>query len=138
MHQALLILHFFFIAMGIGISFSNLVNLRVSKGQTGDIAKGLGMQRMAMRQIADGVVAGILITGGLLLWELGTVGLSGWFHLKMAFVAILVASYVTVRLTAGQMVRTGNMALFDRIRNFATVAWVAAVAALICAVLAFS
>jgi hypothetical protein len=30
------------------------------------------------------------------------------------------------------------MALFDRIRNFATVAWIAALAALVCAVLAFN
>ena len=138
MHQVLLILHFFFIAMGIGISFSNLVNLKVSKGQTGDIAKGLGMQRMALRQISDGVVAGILITGGLLLWEIGPSGLSPWFQVKMSFVLILVASYVIVRLTAGQMIRTGDMALFDRIRKFATIAWVAAVAALVCAVLTFS
>lgn len=138
MYIVLLVLHLFFIAMGVGIGFSNLVNLRASRGQTGDIAKGFGMARMALRMYSDIVIAGFLITGFALFWTTGNTGSGPWFNLKMAFVLLLVVSYGIVRMTGGQIMRTGNMALMSRINTFAPLAFVGSAGALVCAVLAFN
>ncbi len=138
MDKLLLALHLFFIAMGVGISFSNLINLRTARGQTDDIAKGFGMARMALRMYSDIVVAGFLITGLLLLWTTGNSGSGPWFSLKMAFVVLLVVSYGIVRITGGQIMRTGNMALMSRINTFAPLAFAGSAGALVCAVLAFN
>lgn len=137
MYTVLLVLHLFFIAMGVGIGFSNLINLQASRAHTGDIAKGFGMARMAIRQYADAVIAGFLITGVALLWLTGNTGSGSWFYIKMAFVALLVVSYGIVRMTGGQIMRTGNMALMGRINTFAPLAFVGSVGALVSAVLAF-
>jgi uncharacterized membrane protein len=137
--QGLLILHLFSVTIALGIGFTNLVNMRVAKGQTGDIAKGLMMHRMAMLVYGDIFVAGILVTGGLLLWAIGgEAGLNAWFHVKMAAVLVWLICYVALRLTIRQIVKTGNMALASRIRIFAHVAITAATAALICAVMTFA
>ena len=138
MDKLLLALHLFFIAMGVGVGFSNLINLRAARGQTGDIAKGLGMARMALRLYSDIVIAGFLITGLLLLWTTGNSGSGPWFSIKMAFVVLLVVSYGIVRITGGQIMRTGNMALMGRINTFAPLAFAGSVGALVCAVLAFN
>jgi uncharacterized membrane protein SirB2 len=138
MYILLLALHLFFIAMGVGIGFSNLVNLRASRGQTGDIAKGFGMARMALRMYSDIVIAGFLITGFALFWITGNTGSGPWFSLKMAFVLLLVVSYGIVRMTGGQIMRTGNMALMSRINMFAPLAFAGSAGALVCAVLAFN
>ncbi len=138
MYILLLVLHLFFIAMGVGIGFSNLINLRASRGQTGDIAKGFGMARLALRMYSDIVIAGFLITGLLLFWTTGNTGSGPWFSFKMSFVVLLVISYGVVRVTGGQIMRTGNMALMSRINIFAPLAFVGSAGALVCAVLAFN
>ena len=137
--QALLALHLIFIVVAVGIGVTNLINMRVSSTQTGDIAKGLGMHRMAMLPYADISVAGFVVTGVLMLWTIGGPGgLNGWFQVKMVAVAILLIGYGVMRYTIGQIKRTGNMALAARLKTIAPVNLAAAVVALTCAVLAFS
>ena len=138
-HQAILALHLLSIAFGLGLGLSSLINLRASRGQTGDIAKGLGLQRIAIRPYSDFFVVSILLTGGLLLWSIGGPGnLSGWFQVKMAAVAVFVLCYIGVRLTVIQMMKSGNMALMSRVGLLAHVAVAGAAVALVCAVLTFA
>ena len=138
-HQLILALHLLAIAIGIGIGFSNIVNLVTAKSQTGDIAKGLGMGRLANRKYHDAAVIIILVTGGLLLANLGSMaGLSKWFHIKLAFVLIFVVCHFAARATVKQVIASGNMALMGRARMFSHIAITGAVLALISAVLAFA
>ena len=54
MTQLLLMAHLILIAMGTGMSFSNLVNVRLSQGEQGERFKALGVQRRVIAQIGDG------------------------------------------------------------------------------------
>jgi uncharacterized membrane protein len=137
--QLFLIIHLLAIAIGIGIGFSNLVNLATAKSQTGDIAKGLAMGRFANRKYHDAAVIIILISGGLLLANLGGMaGISKWFHVKLAFVLIFVVCHFAARATVKQMLATENMALRGRAKMLSHIAITAAVLALVSAVLAFA
>ena len=138
-HQLILSLHLLAIAIGIGIGFSNLVNLGTAKSQTGDIAKGLAMGRLANRKYHDAAVIIILITGGLLLANLGSMaGVSKWFHVKLTFALIFVVCHFAARATVKQMLATGNTALMGRAKMLSHIAITGAVLALISAVLAFA
>lgn len=138
-YQLILSLHFLAIAIGIGIGFSNIVNLGTAKTQSGDIAKGLAMGRLANRKFHDAAVIIILISGGLLLANLGSMaGLSTWFHVKLVFVLIFVVCHFAARATVKQMLATGNTALMRRAKMFSHIAITSAVLALISAVLAFA
>jgi len=125
------------IAMGTGMSFSNLVNLRLSQGEQGERFKALGLQRKTVSQIGDGVIALIWVTGLLLVWLIGGMPQSGWFHAKLAFVVLLTAAHFMARRTGGEMARTGNLSLMPRIQLFVGAVWVSALAAILLAVLAF-
>lgn len=138
-HQLILALHLLAIAIGIGVGFSNIVNLATAKTQSGDIAKGLGMGRLANRKYHDAAVIIILVTGGLLLANLGSMaGISKWFHVKLALVAIFVICHFAARATVKQVLATGNTALMPRAKMFSHIAITGAVLALISAVLAFA
>ncbi len=137
--QFLLIIHLLAISVGLGIGVTNLINMRVARTQTGDIAKGLMMHRMAMLPYGDAVFVTILVTGGLLLWAIGgPTGLPQAFNIKMIFVVIWVLAYVAMRLTVRQLKATGNMALVKRLGMLAQILLTAVVAAIICAVLTFA
>ncbi len=137
--QFLLVIHLLAISVGIGIGVTNLINMRVARTQTGDIAKGLMMHRMAMLPYGDAVFVTILVTGGLLLWAIGgPAGLPQTFNIKMLFVVIWVVAYVVMRLTVRQLKATGNMALVKRLGMLAQILLTAVVAAVICAVLTFA
>ncbi len=138
-HQLILALHLLAIAIGIGIGISNIVNLGTAKSQSGDIAKGLAMGRLANRKYHDAAVIVILITGGLLLANLGSMaGVSKWFHVKLTFVLIFVVCHFAARATVKQMLATGNTALMGRAKMLSHIAITGAVLALISAVLAFA
>jgi uncharacterized membrane protein len=138
-HQLILALHLLAIAIGIGIGFSNIVNLTTSKSQSGDIAKGLAMGRLANRKYHDAAVIIILVSGGLLLANLGSMaGISKWFHLKLAMVLVFVVCHFAARATVKQVIATGNAALMGRAKMFSHIAITGAVLALISAVLAFA
>lgn len=138
-HQLILALHLLAIAIGIGIGFSNIVNLATAKTQIGDISKGLAMGRLANRKYHDAAVIIILVTGGLLLANLGSMtGISKWFHVKLAFVLIFVVCHFAARATVKQMLATGNTALMPRAKMLSHIAITGAVLALVSAVLAFA
>lgn len=138
-HQLILALHLLAIAIGIGIGFSNIVNLATAKTQKGDISKGLAMGRLANRKYHDAAVIIILVTGGLLLANLGSMaGISKWFHVKLAFVLIFVVCHFAARATVKQMLATGNTALMSRAKMLSHIAITGAVLALVSAVLAFA
>jgi uncharacterized membrane protein len=138
-HQLILALHLLAIAIGIGIGFSNIVNLATAKSRTGDIAKGLAMGRFANRKYHDAAVIIILVSGGLLLANLGSMaGISKWFHFKLAMVLVFVVCHFAARATVKQVIATGNASLMGRAKMFSHIAITGAVLALISAVLAFA
>ena len=138
-HQFLLSAHLLAIAIGIGIGFSNIVNLATAKTQTGDIAKGLGMGRLANRKYHDAAVIIILVTGGLLLANLGSMaGLSKWFHIKLTFVAIFVICHFAARYFSINGITNSNPAQLARAKILSHIALTFAVIAVLTAVLAFA
>ncbi len=138
-HQVLLTLHLLTIALGIGVGFSNLFGMAIAKGQTAEAAAGMALLRRKIAPFMDANLVVVLVTGGLLLANLGgSSSLAPTFHVKMAAVAIWVISHFAARITSGQMMRTGNMALGVRAQNFTRLGWSAAVVALVCAVLTFA
>ncbi len=137
LHQLLLSLHLIFIASGVGLSFSNFINARLSLGTSGDVAKGLALQRRWVSRIGDGVIAGIWITGAALLSARGMEGLNSWFHAKLAFVVLLTLSHIMARRTGGKMMRSGNAVLLPRLSLYILGVWISAMMAVVLAVLAF-
>ncbi len=137
--QALLALHLLCVILAVGIGMTNFINSRLAATQTGDIAKGLAMHRMATLPYGDISVAGFVVTGLLMLWLIGgPTGLSGWFTVKMLAVLVILLGYGTIRYTIGQIKRTGNMALASRIAMIAPINIAAALVAVVCAVLTFA
>jgi uncharacterized membrane protein len=138
-HQLLLILHLFIIALGIGFTASNFINARLALGQSGDMAKGLGLHRRTIAQYGDWVIMLIWITGGLLLWQRGGMaGLPPAFHVKLLFVILLTVFHGLGRGTGEKMRREGSMTALPKLGMFILGGWLSAVAALVCAVLAFA
>ena len=133
----MLIMHLAFMALGIGMSCSNFVNTRLAVDQTGDIAKGLGLQRRTIASIGDSIIAAIWLSGFLLLQLRGWEGLNSWFYAKIAFVILLTLSHIMARRTGAEMMRTGNGALLARLSLYIAGVWVSTLAALALAVLAF-
>jgi hypothetical protein len=137
--QVYLIVHLLAIALSIGIGFSNIVGFRVAKAAGGEMAKGIASHREALIPYGDGLFAAIIGSGLLLLWNVGGVaGLGGWFHLKLAVVAVWAAGYIAMRLRIRTYLASRNMALVPMIRSIAHGVIAAAVAALVCAVMAFN
>ena len=128
----MLIMDLAFMALGIGMSCSNFVNMRLAVGQTGDIAKGLGLQRRTIASIGDSIIAAIWLSGFLLLQLRGWEGLNAWFNAKIAFVVLLTISHIMARRTEA---RTGNGAALARVSLYIAGVWVFALAALALAVL---
>jgi uncharacterized membrane protein len=137
MEKLLLIAHLMFIAMGTGMSFSNFVNVRLAKGQTGDIAKGLALQRRTMARIGDAVIALIWVSGLALLW-VAAPEISGWFHAKLGFVVLLTLSHAMARRTGIEIARSGNTGLLSRLELYSAGVWISALAAILLAVVAFA
>ncbi len=137
-HQILFLLHMLAMALGFGIAFSNVVNLRLAKAQTGDVAKGLALQRAALHKYTDIAFVVLLASGGLLLQALGgSANLGIWFHVKMACVVVYVVSYVAARVTVQQIKKTGNVSLLRRVTLCVHLALTGALLAIVFAVLTF-
>ncbi len=136
MRQFVLTSHIICIALGTGMSFSNLVNVFLAQGRKGDFAMALALQRRTIARIGDGVLAFIWISGLTLLW------LAGWpltllIGLKIAAVVLLTGNHVMARRTAGIMFRTKNPALLNRLGIFIGGVFLWAVVAIVLAVFGF-
>ena len=137
MTTALLTLHLIVIAMGIGLSLSNFINTKLALGNGIEYAKGLGLQRKTIARMADGVIALIWVTGIVLLLMRGMAGLGGAFHLKLAFVVALTVSHALARRYGARMQKATSLNLLPRQSNMILGVFVSAIAALICAEIAF-
>jgi hypothetical protein len=133
-----LILHLAVIAMGIGMTFSNLVNASLSLGNGAEFQKGLGLQRRMIGRIGDVVILSIWVTGGLALWMRGHASLGTAFAFKLAFVILLTLAHVRGRTLGERMRREAHLNHVVDQRNLMLAGWVLALAALVCAVLSFN
>jgi uncharacterized membrane protein len=133
-NAVILALHLIAIAMGIGLTFSNLVNANLSLGNPAEFQKGLGLQRRMIGRIGDVVILSIWVTGGLALWLRGHEGLGTAFVFKIAFVILLTIAHIRGRTLGERMRREAHLNHVKDQRNLMFAGWVLAVAALICAV----
>ncbi len=136
-NSIVLTLHLAVIAMGIGMTFSNLVNASLSLGNGGEVQKGLGLQRRMIGRIGDIVILLIWVTGGLALWSRGHADLATAFALKIAFVIFLTLAHVRGRTLGERMRREAHLDHVKDQRNLMFAGWALALGALVCAVLAF-
>ena len=137
--QFFLIIYLLSIALVLGIGFSNIVGFRVARTAGGEKALGIAAHREALIPYADILVVLVLASGLTLLWAIGGAqGLSVWFHIKMAAVAVWILAYILMRLRIRKFLANRDMSLLGLIRAYAHVAISAAVLALICAVLTFA
>jgi hypothetical protein len=130
-------LHLIAIAMGIGMTFSNLVNASLSLGNGAEFQKGLGLQRRMLGRIGDMVILAIWLTGGLALWLRGHDGLGTAFAFKMAFVILLTLAHVRARTLGERMRREAHLNHVADQRNLMLAGWMLGLAALVCAVMTF-
>jgi hypothetical protein len=137
-HQLLLFFHLLMIALGIGLSASNVINVRLALPWTGEMALGLGLQRRTIGQLGDKVILLIWISGALLLWQSGMAGMPKAFHIKLLFVVLLTVFHALARMTGEKMRMEGTTVALPRLGWFVLLGWLSAVAALFCAVWAFA
>jgi hypothetical protein len=133
-----LALHLIAIAMGIGMTFSNLVNATLSLGNPAEFQKGLGLQRRMIGRIGDIVILSIWVTGGLALWLRGHDGLGTAFAFKIAFVILLTIAHIRGRTLGERMRREAHLNHVGDQRNLMFAGWILALAALVCAVITFA
>jgi uncharacterized membrane protein len=135
----LIMAHLILIAMGTGMSFSNLVNVRLAMSTQGEGFKALALQRRVIARIGDGIIALIWLSGIalLLMRPPSSLGSNGWFQAKLAFVVLLTINHFLARRTAGEMARSGNATLLPRLQIFIGGVWLSAVVAICLAELAF-
>ncbi len=130
-------LHLLVIALGIGFSVSNFINTRLALSQGADFAKGLALQRRTIARFGDGVITLIWATGLLLLWLAWPLALGAAFHVKMLFVVLLTALHGYGRGLGEKMRREASMAQLPKLSGVIGGVGFSAMAALLCAVLAF-
>jgi uncharacterized membrane protein len=137
-HQLMLFFHLLMIALGIGFSASNFINVRLALPWTDHFAKGLALQRRTIARMGDSVILLIWISGALLLWQRGMTGLPQAFHIKLLFVVLLTVFHGLARMTGEKMRLEGTTAALPRLGMFIFLGWLSAVVALFCAVWAFA
>ena len=136
MKALLLIVHLMAMALGTGMSFANLVNLKLAAAETADRRAALAGLRRVLSRFGDGIIAIIWLTGLALWWLTGT-DLSGFFLVKILLVIILTGCHAAARLTAGTIARAGPASLSARLLPLTAAMWLSALLAIACAVLAF-
>ena len=138
LHQILFALHILAAALGVGLGFGNAYNARLAERQTGDVARGLAMHRLAMLPFTDGAIAVLILSGGALLATGSVPAASLWFNIKMAMVVALLVFYVTLRLTVRQLRKGGpTPALAQRLKVISPLLGLSSVLIVVFAVLAF-
>jgi hypothetical protein len=136
-NTALIAVHLLVIALGIGFSISNFINTRLALSQGPDSAKGLALHRRTIARFGDGVIALIWATGLLLFWLSWPITLSSAFHIKLLFVVLLTLLHGYGRSLGEKMRREASMAQLPRLSGVIGGVGFCAIAALLCAVLAF-
>lgn len=136
--ELLLVLHFLGLAMGLSVSFSNMVMAGlIGRAEPPDRAI-LGRFPPAMSRVGKFGIALLWITGLLMFMQRGTPFSSmPWqFHAKIAAVVLLTLLVLYITMLEGRA-RKGDMAAAARIANVGKVTFLLAVTAVIFAVLTF-
>lgn len=137
----MLALHLVVLAMGTGMSFSNLVNFALAARLPAEQARVLAGLRMVMGRIGDGVIALIWLSGLSLAAGMGGgAGMDAFpvaFHVKMLFVLLLTLSHIGARYSASRAAKGGGAVWIMRARLFTAGVFLSAVASIVLAVLAF-
>ncbi len=139
LHQILLFVHLFSVAIVLGMGFTNIIGFRVAKGLAPEMAQGIAKLREATLRYADIFVTLLVLAGLSLLWNRGgTEGLSSWFHIKMAAVVVWLGGFIYMRISIARFLKTRDMTILPRIKTIAHVAITGAAVALFCAVMTFA
>ena len=121
------------------MGFINLWCLRVAKGQSADVLKGIAFQQKSLRNFGYALVLTIIVTG---IWQVvdldGKASLHGWFDAKLVFAAIWLMAYIAMRMSVSQITERGTKTLAVRVSVLAHISWVSAAIAMFCAVMAFA
>ncbi len=137
----MLALHLVVLAMGTGMSFSNLVNFALAARLPAEQARVLAELRSMMGRIGDGVIALIWLSGVALAARMtGGEGMNAFpvsFHVKMLFVLLLTLSHVAARYSASRAAKGEGKQWLMRARLFTAGVFLSAVASILLAVAAF-
>jgi hypothetical protein len=138
LNRALLVLHFLGLAMGLSVTFGNIV-------MQGLIARAAPNERAILGRFPL-AISGTGRAGLALMWATGlTLAFTKWngiasmpgtFHVKLTAVVLLTLVVVYLTTLEGQ-VRRGDMAALARIQKLAPLAPVFALIAIIFAVITF-
>ncbi len=138
----MLALHYAAFAMGVGMSFSNLVNFRLARRLPGEQAQALAMLRGVLGRIGDGVIALIWLSGIVVLRNFtggeSAAALPVSFHVKMLFVVLLTLCHIGGRLSAIMAARRGRPGLVKLAEAFTAGVFVSALVSIVLAVATFS
>jgi len=139
----LIALHLLAIAMGTGMSFANLVNLRLAR-ETGEEGRAaLAVLRLRLGRIGDGVITLIWISGLALLWRYlaGETTLASSltpaFHAKMLLVVILTSCHAASRWAGLQVMRHGRVQLLGVVHACTLGVFLSAAGSILLAVASF-
>ena len=137
-NQIALILHFLGLAMGLSVSFSNMV-------MAGLIAKAapaekpvLGRFPMAMSRIGDAGLTLLIVSGLWLLFRKwgGMTAMPREFHIKLTLVVILIGIVGYIHAQQKKL-RNGDASAMARMQRAGRAAFVTVLAIVVFAVLAF-
>jgi hypothetical protein len=92
-----------------------------------------------LSKVSRGGLAGLIITGPLLVWLKfgGTAGFTGWFWAKMVLVVLLLIAVIIAGINA-KRAQAGDMAAAKRAPMIGGIAMLLLLGVVLCAVFAFS
>ncbi len=139
MNQALLVLHILGVAMGLSVSFANIVMASIAAKATPDEKKVLGRFPPVMIRVGDIGLALLLTTGPTMLFTKyqGFAGMPWTFQVKLTAVVVLVAAVGFIHMNMRKAF-SGDMAAMKRIQTVGPIALLSALTAVVFAVLTFT
>jgi hypothetical protein len=138
LYNVLLILHFLGLAMGLSVSFSNMVMGGLIEKAVPAEKPVLGRFPFAMGRVGDIGLTLLIVSGlGLLFGKWGGfAAMRPIFHVKLTLVVVLIGLIGYVRTLQGRL-KKGDMAAAATIQVVGKVAFVTALGIVVCAVFAF-
>ena len=139
MNQALLVLHLLGMAMGLSVSFANIVMAGIGAKATPDERKILLRFPGAMIRVGDNGLTLLITTGPILLFTKyqGFAGMPWTFHVKLTAVVVLLGAVGFIHANMRKMV-AGDQAAMARVKMVGPIALLSALTAVVFAVLTFT
>ena len=139
MNQALLVLHILGTAMGLSVSFANLVMASLVAKAAPNEKPILGRFPAAMMRVGDIGLALLLTTGPILLVTKyqGFAGMPWTFHVKLTAVVILIGCVGFIHANM-RKVAAGDLAALKRVQTVGPIAMLSAITAVVFAVMTFT